>query len=140
MKITKDVFNVIDGAIMPTIATDKSVGFDLYATDDGELYQGTSAILGTGVSLNMPDGYYAMVCSRSGLAAKSQTFVLNAPGIIDADYKDELKVIIFNAGYRPFIWKKGDRIAQLVFVEMPVIAEELLPSESRVGGLGSTGK
>jgi dUTP pyrophosphatase len=87
----------------------------------------------------MPYGYYAMVCSRSGLAAKSSVFVLNAPGIIDADYKDTLKVIIHNGGHRPFVCKQGDRIAQLVFMPTVQVANALKPAKERSGGLGSTG-
>lgn len=138
--ITKDTFVVSAGAKQPTLATEHSAGFDLHAFDDYEIQIGQTVILETGVSLKMPYGYYAMVCSRSGMAAKSSTFVLNAPGIIDADYTDTIKVILHNTGHRPFNCKKGDRIAQLVFVPVVQVATALKTSVERVGGLGSTGK
>ena len=137
--ITKDTFVVSEGAKQPTMATTQSAGFDLHSLFDYEVGIGQTAVLETGVSLEMPYGYYAMVCSRSGLAAKSSVFVLNAPGIIDADYKDTLKVIIHNGGHRPFVCKQGDRIAQLVFMPTVQVANALKPAKERSGGLGSTG-
>lgn len=138
--ITKDTFIVSETALQPTLATEHSAGFDLHSLFDYEIQIGETHVLETGVALNMPYGYYAMVCSRSGMAAKNHTFVLNAPGIIDADYEDTIKVILHNVGHRPFLCKKGDRIAQLVFVPVVQVANALKTSTERVGGLGSTGK
>lgn len=138
--ITAATFVVDEKAKRPTLATEKSVGFDLYALDESEIQIRETRIIDTGVRINMPYGHYAMVCSRSGLAAKNQIFVLNAPGIIDGDYKDTVKVILCNMGNRPFVCKAGDRIAQLVFAPIVPVANELLPAVERVGGLGSTGK
>jgi len=82
---------------------------------------------------------YAMVCSRSGLAAKEGIAVLNAPGIIDADYADTIKVILINHGHYPVQINKGDRIAQLV-LSYAYRRTELVKDEDRQGGLGSTDK
>lgn len=80
----------------------------------------------------------AMVCSRSGLAAKDGVIVLNAPGIVDADYDRSIKVILMNLGQRTAHINKGDRIAQLVFV-YAYRRTELVKDEIRTGGHGSTG-
>jgi dUTP pyrophosphatase len=97
------------------------------------------------VSVDIPEGHYAMVCSRSGLAAKYGVFVLNAPGIIDSDYKQEVKIILSkvpgnNIEEREFVINKGDRIAQLVFAKCDVDVLTPVTSDAiRTGGLGSTG-
>jgi dUTP pyrophosphatase len=81
---------------------------------------------------------FAMVCSRSGLAAKEGVIVLNAPGIIDADYEDTIKVVLFNTSDRVVRLHEGARIAQLVFA-YAYRHLELIKDEYRQGGLGSTG-
>lgn len=126
-------------AVVPFRATNGAAGFDLSACHDEEVGMGEWKIINTGVSINIPDGHYAMVCSRSGLAAKYGVFVLNAPGIIDSDYKDEVKVILCNFG-APFRIKTGDRIAQLVFAQCDTSLYTPVTSDNeRKGGLGSTG-
>jgi len=79
-----------------------------------------------------------MVCSRSGLAAKEGVIVLNAPGIIDCDYEDTIKVVLFNSGDSLVRLTAGARIAQLVFA-YAYRRTELVREEQRTGGLGSTG-
>lgn len=80
----------------------------------------------------------AMVCSRSGLAAKHGLIVLNAPGIVDADYSESIKVILYNTSSSAYTVEKGERIAQLVFT-YAYRRPELVKDEGRQGGLGSTG-
>lgn len=140
------MFNLLDkDAIIPTRATSGSAGFDLYATTEHTIYNGSIVIVSTGVSVDIPEGHYAMVCSRSGLAAKYGVFVLNAPGIIDSDYKQEVKVILSKIPgngieEREFVINKGDRIAQLVFAKCDVdILTPVTSDAIRTGGLGSTG-
>lgn len=89
--------------------------------------------------LPFPDVPCAMVCSRSGLTAKHGIIVLNAPGIIDADYEETIKVILFNTSEQAILVAKGDRIAQLVFTYAHRQLE-LVKDEDRQGGLGSTGE
>lgn len=128
----------------PKRATDFSVGYDLYATEDCLVRPLDNTLVGTGIKLHMPVGIEAQVRSRSGLAAKHGVVVLNSPGTIDPDYKGEVKVILFNTGTKPFDVLRGDRIAQLVFSNY---LSPVLTSSSRVeptlvrgdGGFGSTG-
>lgn len=121
-----------------------SAGLDLCSQEEVRLTTGRRAVVDTGVYLKdvMPEGIpetaFAMVCSRSGLAAKEGIAVLNAPGIIDADYADTIKVILINHGHYPVQITKGDRIAQLVF-SFAYRRTELVKDEDRQGGLGSTG-
>jgi dUTP pyrophosphatase len=134
---------------LPAKETEYSAGYDLRANgiEIGFLMipPGESAVIGTGFKFQIPVGSMGLVLSRSGLAAKFGVFVLNAPGLIDADYRGEIKVILHNAGPYPFKINNGDRIAQLVISEyiwQDNISEvgELDPADSRgEAGFGSTG-
>lgn len=134
-------------ATIPKYATSGASGLDLMSVEKYNIFAGEKQLVKTGIALEIPEGYVGHVCSRSGLALKSGVFVLNAPGIIDPDYKgdtDEIGVILFNTGsdFKEFIVEKGDRIAQLVIVPAPkfeIYEVESLNNNSR-GGFGSTGK
>lgn len=132
-----------DDSQIPAYQTSGSAACDLKSTDELVIPSGTRVTVGTGIKLEIPNGFGAMVCSRSGLAAKNGIQVLNAPGIIDTDYRGEIKVILHNSGQSEFIVKKGDRIAQLLF--FPIFQAifqkaELIDNTARgEGGLGSTG-
>ena len=117
-------------------ATEKSAGYDLRASDDVHLMWGQTVVVPTGVFLEMPADAMAMVCSRSGLASRG-IVVNNAPGIIDADYNHEVKVILMNQTDEPVSFTAGDKIAQLVFTKW-VNAGDVVTFH-RDGGLGSTG-
>ncbi len=105
---------------------------------------GERALVPTGFSIALPDGYEAQIRPRSGLAAKHGITVLNTPGTIDADYRGEVKVILINHGAEPFAIRRGDRIAQMVVAPMVTIrfdeAEVLDETERGTGGHGSTGR
>lgn len=94
--------------------------------------------------MSIPLGFVGMVCPRSGLALRHGVTVLNAPGIIDADYRGEIGVILINLGERDHVVNPGDRIAQIVFqhtlrtVFIPAVG--LQPTERGAGGFGSTGE
>ena len=120
-------------------STAESVGYDIRCATGFSIKQGEIVVVDTGVFLEMPACTYAMVCSRSGLASKG-IFVANAPGIIDPDYKDEIKVILFKGTAEPATthFKAGDRIAQLVFAKT-LLGTDIAAGE-RKGGLGSTGE
>lgn len=134
--------------------TKLSAGYDLTSTNQETIiiHPNRRVIVDTGVYLKdvMPEGLTygvsghtdvvpcAMVCSRSGLAAKEGLIVLNAPGIIDMDYTDTIKVILFNTSETYSYVNKCDRIAQLVFA-YAYRKTELVKSADRDGGLGSTG-
>lgn len=119
-------------------------GADLRSTESLVLAPGERALVGTGVSIALPDGYVAFVVPRSGLAAKHGITVLNSPGTVDAGYRGEVKVTLLNTDRSaPFPIEPGDRIAQLII--MPVsrarfVSAETLPGSARgEGGFGSTG-
>jgi dUTP pyrophosphatase len=128
-----------------TQATSGSSGYDLASAEDGKLtiLPGAVALVRTGLALELPLGLEGQVRSRSGLAARSSVFVLNSPGTIDSDYRGEVKVVLANFGAVPFSVSPGDRIAQLVFIQVPsvrlVAVEELAPTERGAGGFGSSG-
>ena len=100
-------------------------------------------MIATGVAIAIPEGYGGFVLPRSGLAVRTGVTVLNAPGLIDAGYRGEVKVALINHGEDPFVIEVGDRIAQLVVmaVEAPVYvqAESLEETSRGTGGFGSTG-
>ncbi len=126
----------------PKRATNFSVGYDLYSSEDETIRPLNHKLIRTGIKIHMPIGIEAQVRSRSGLALKHGVFVLNSPGTIDPDYKGEIGVILFNTGYMPFDVERGDRIAQLVFSYYlsPVInTNEINLSVRGEGGFGSTG-
>lgn len=137
-------------AKMPVRAYSKSIGLDVAAfllTEEGKsnttlVPQQGSRTIPTGLSLCPPDGYAVFVCSRSGLAQQS-IFVANSPGVVDPDYRGELKVILFNGSHQSHYVRHGDRIAQLVILPAPIIefeeAESLPGSERGDRGFGSTG-
>ena len=134
---------VDDDSLIPMYQTPGSTACDLKSTDDIVIPSKSRFVVGTGLKLEIPNGFGAMVCSRSGLAAKHGIHVLNGSGLIDNDYIGEIKVILHNAGQNDFIVKKGDRIAQLLF--FPIFqaifqtATKLAETIRGEGGFGSTG-
>ena len=132
-----------DAAFIPKPMNPGDAGFDLAITQDVTIPGGGRATVGTGIALAIPRGYAGLVLSRSGLAAKRGIAVLNAPGLIDSGYRDEVKVILINTGNEPQTLNKGNRIAQLIIqkVEDPPLyrTNELPQSERGLNGLGSTG-
>lgn len=122
-----------------------SSGFDLHATvkEITTINPGESALIPTGIAIAMPPNLEAQVRSRSGLALKHGICVLNSPGTIDSDYRGEICVILYNVSATSFKVERGDRIAQLVFNEVPQIhlqvVTELEDTSRGKGGFGSTG-
>lgn len=128
---------------LPVPATPRSAGLDLKATEYAAIPAGGRALIKTGIKLAIPDGFAGLICPRSGLALKHGVTVLNAPGVLDADYRGEVGVILANFGELPFIVEPGDRIAQLVLVHYrPALLVEvgsLDETERGEGGFGHTG-
>ncbi|MGH3387002.1 MAG: dUTP diphosphatase [Nocardioidaceae bacterium] len=129
---------------LPAYAHPGDAGADVVTTVDVVLAPGERAVVPTGISLALPDGYAALVHPRSGLAARCGLSIVNAPGTVDAGYRGELKVVLVNLDpAEPVTLSRGDRIAQLVFqrVERARFVEvERLPGSARGdGGHGSTG-
>jgi dUTP pyrophosphatase len=132
------------GLPLPSYAHPGDAGADLHTTVDLTLAPGERALVPTGLSIALPDGYVALVHPRSGLAARHGLSIVNTPGTVDAGYRGEIKVMLINHDpVEPVTLARGDRIAQLVvqrferarFVEVGVLPE----SVRGVGGYGSTG-
>lgn len=133
-----------EGLPVPARAHPGDAGVDLYAAADVDLGPGERVVVSTGIAIALPDGYAAFVHPRSGLAADYGVTIVNTPGTVDAGYRGEIKVIMFNTDRRRQVsLKRGDRIAQLVIqrVERPVFHEvAVLPGSGRgAAGHGSTG-
>ncbi|MEE2879172.1 MAG: dUTP diphosphatase [Pseudomonadota bacterium] len=137
-----------DGLALPAYETAGSAGMDLRAAvPEGEplvLNPGERAMVPTGLSVAIPEGYEIQMRPRSGLAAKHGVTCLNTPGTIDSDYRGELKVILINHGAEPFTIARGERIGQMVLAPVTRIVwaeTDTLPETARgEGGFGSTGR
>jgi dUTP pyrophosphatase len=129
----------------PRLMTPHASGYDLAADIAAELVippQGRECVP-TGIAIALPVGFEAQIRPRSGLAAKYGIGILNSPGTIDADYRGEIKVILFNQSSEPFTVKPGMRIAQMVIAAVPQTelaeAEDLDETSRNSGGFGHTG-
>lgn len=136
-----------EGLELPNYATSQSAGMDLRAAVPSVqvLKAGEFAIIPTGISIALSEGFEAQIRPRSGLAAKNGVTVLNTPGTIDADYRGEIKVILINHSKEDFVIERGMRIAQMVIakyekVELKQVQSFELVTERGEGGFGSTGK
>ena len=111
---------------LPEYATPMSAGFDLRANLTGPvtLKAGDRMLVGTGLFIALEPGYEAQVRPRSGLALKKGITVLNAPGTVDADYRGEVGVILYNASKEDFVIEPGERIAQMVIAKYEQISWE----------------
>lgn len=134
-----------DGLPLPEYQSMHASGVDLMAavTGDVTIAPGKWALVPTGLSVEIPDGYEAQIRPRSGLALKHGISLVNAPGTIDADYRGEIGIILINFGASDFVVKRGDRIAQMVIapvVRAEIIVVEALSDTARNdGGFGHTG-
>ena len=131
---------------LPEYATPLSAGLDLRANLEADilLEPGKTALIPTGLFIELPDGYEAQIRPRSGLAFKHGITVLNSPGTVDADYRGEIKVLLINHSQEAFAIANGERIAQMVVAAYQQISwipsEVLSDTERGAGGYGSTGK
>lgn len=133
------------GLPVPRYQTEHAAGVDLYAAVDHDtvIEAGKWKLVPTGIAVAIPPGYEGQVRPRSGLALKNGIGMLNAPGTIDADYRGELGVILFNFSDVPFTVRRGDRVAQLVFAKLLNATfekvDELSGTRRGAGGFGHTG-
>jgi dUTP pyrophosphatase len=132
------------GLPLPSYARPGDAGADLMTTVDLTLRPGERAMVPTGISIALPEGYVALVHPRSGLAARHGLSIVNSPGTVDSGYRGEIKVMLINHDpVEPIELRRGDRIAQLVFqrFERASFTEvDALPGSVRgEGGYGSTG-
>jgi dUTP pyrophosphatase len=131
-------------ATLPTRAHDSDAGLDLYAAESARIVPGARVSVGTALAVAIPDGLAGLVLPRSGLALKHGVTLVNSPGLIDAGYRGEVRVVLLNTDQTTdFQCKPGDRIAQLLLVPIatasPMQADALDASTRGSGGFGSTG-
>ena len=144
-KVDVKVQKLNPSAIIPTYQTPGAAAVDLCACLDEPvvLYPGQTALIPTGLAIECEPGTVALLFARSGLAAKSGISLANSVGVIDSDYRGEVKVALVNRGERSFIVSHGDRIAQMgffpVYMATLTSAESLSETERGAGGFGHTG-
>ena len=133
-------------AVSPNYNYESDSGFDLYSTEEITIDGLGRALIPTGLSFDIDDGYEIQVRSKSGLAINQGIMCLNSPGTVDSGYLGEVKVIIFNTNKEPFTIKKGMKVAQAVLCPVvngrwvePVEREELSKKDRGDNGFGSTG-
>ena len=130
--------------LAPRKAHADDAAYDLRSRQELTISPKTTVLVPTGLFLEIPPGYEAQIRSRSGLALKNALSLPNAPGTIDAGYRGEVGVIMYNRGEVPFRIRRGDRIAQMVIAKLPDIelveVDELEGSSRGSGGFGSTGR
>lgn len=169
-ELTLQFQKIHPNAVIPTYAHDSDAGMDIYAVEDTIIRPGETVLIKTGLKARIPEGFELQVRPRSGMSLKTKLRIANAPGTIDAGYRDEICVIAENtdighwkesshvSGYAPkveyktetfvkgddIIIHKGDRIAQFVFSFLTKIkveeVEEISDEGNRGGGFGSTDK
>ena len=132
-------------AVLPRRAHPGDAGYDLCALEPVVLAPGERAMVRTGIAVELPNGHAGWVVPRSGLAARHGISIVNAPGLVDAGYRGEVKVLLLNTDRRePVEIAAGERIAQLVVAAVAapevVEADELSASARAEGGFGSTGR
>ncbi len=130
---------------LPRYMTPQSAGMDICAAleNDVVLEAGEIALLPTGFAMAIPEGFEAQIRPRSGLAVKHGIGLINSPGTIDADYRGEVKIAVINLGKKPYIFRQGDRVAQMVIQKVYQarlkVVEKLDETKRNTGGFGHTG-
>lgn len=144
MTETVPVLIVCDESMVPIYAKPGDAGADLRASHDAVVPAGDRVLVKTGCSLALPGGYVGLVHPRSGLALNHGITVLNSPGTVDAGYRGEIMVTLFNSSKEDFHISLGDRIAQLLIQKVAkadfVRVEKLPQSDRGESGYGSSGK
>ena len=139
-----EVLLVAEPGFEPSYAKPGDAGADLRSTEHVSIPAGARALIKTGVKIALPDGYVGLVHPRSGLAAKHGITVLNTPGTVDAGYRGEILVTLYNSSGEDYEVEIGDRIAQLVIQQVEratfVAVAELPGSERGETGFGSSGR
>jgi dUTP pyrophosphatase len=133
-----------DDAVLPSRAHDGDAGLDLTACESVSIGAGERATVGTGLAVEIPEGHAGLVTPRSGLALRHGLSIVNAPGVIDAGYRGEVRVILLNTDReQPYTVEPGMRIAQLLIVPALVVdvveAGDLTETVRGESGFGSSG-
>ena len=145
MNMKINIVKLKETAFIPECGTEHSAGYDLRACIEHDIVikPGKRALVGLGIAMQIPNGYFGMICPRSGLAAKHGITVLNSPGIIDSDYRGELKSLMINLSDEDFTVTHGMKIVQLIITPYQKInwqeAASLEETVRGAGGYGSTG-
>ena len=133
-----------ENAVVPTYGTQYSAGADLYASEECEIGAGKTVMVHTALAMEIPEGYAGLIYARSGLACKEGLAPANKVGVVDSDYRGEIKVALHNHSASEKTVKKGERIAQIVVTPFLSAefreADELSDTVRGEGGFGSTGK
>ena len=133
-------------AVVPTLGSKFAAGADLYSAEDADVViePNETRFIGTGIAMEIPEGYVGLVYARSGLACKRGLAPANKVGVVDSDYRGEIKVALHNHGKEAQTVEKGERIAQMVIAPYLAVsyeeADELSETERGEGGFGSTGR
>lgn len=142
--VNVDIKRLDPSVALPTYAYEGDAGLDLRANADVVIAPHERVLVPTGLAIALPDGFAGFVQPRSGMALKRGLSIANTPGLIDARYRGELKVICVNLdSHEPIFIERGERIAQLVIQEVPVVhlheVDELDETNRGTGGFGSSG-
>lgn len=131
-------------AKIPSYATENSAGFDFYTIEDVKIEPGKTAMVKTGLSVEIPEGYFMGILPRSSTGLKTPLRLSNSMGVIDSDYRGEIMLLFTNTGNETFKVESNTRLAQgIIFpvFQIDIIeSEELSETERGTGGFGSTGK
>jgi dUTP pyrophosphatase len=133
-----------DDAVLPSRAHNGDAGFDLSACEEITIGVGERAAVGTGIAVEIPEGHAGLVVPRSGLALRHGISMVNAPGVIDAGYRGEVRLLLLNTDdEKPFTVEPGMRVGQLLVVPVAdvdvVETDEVTATERGAGGFGSSG-
>ena len=133
-----------DGATLPKHAKQGDAGMDLTSRQTVEIAPQGTVMVGTGVAMEIPEGFVGLVFPRSGLASKRGVNLTNCVGVIDSGYRGEIKAPLYNAGHETQVVERGERVCQIVIVPFVtcecVKVDELSDTERGDGGFGSTGR
>ena len=131
-----------DTATVPTLGDPHAAGYDLYSSEATCIPPHTRQLVKTDIAIEIPDGHYGRIASRSSIASRKSVDV--GAGVIDRSYRGEVKVLLFNASDREFVINLNDRIAQIIlekYSSFPIqVVDALSETERGDGGFGSTGK
>ena len=136
---------ISQNAVVPTYGSERAAGMDLYSADAYSIAPGETALVHTGISMEIPDGYFGAIYPRSGLATKRGLRLANCVGVVDSDYRGEILVALHNDSDSTQTVDIHDRIAQLVIQpylrpqELETVTD-LTPTARASGGFGHTGK
>ena len=146
MKMKVPFVKLHPDAMMPTYGSACAAGADLYALSGEEILipAGKTVFVSTGIAMEIPEGFVGLVFARSSMGAKRNLAPANKVGVIDSDYRGEIRVVLFNHGQQEQTVQHGERIAQMIITPVltPAYAEteDLTDTDRGAGGFGSTGK